>query len=481
MSELLVTLYSDSEYRGTNSTVGVGRYNNVPGLNNDSLSSLKIPNGLKVTLCEHGNFEGRRCILVRDTPNLGGVNDKASTLIVEPVGSPSVIVYSDANFQGWSAEVPVGSQAAIGAGNDLVSSVIVPQGYRVTLYEHGPFKGKMKMLTADAASLGDFNDRTSSIVVDRLSDRSPTFDELKQIIPKVGPRIYFHPDDAFRPSSVEWFLSRAMLHTRGGSPRSADSAPLPAGGSDDGAYWLVVNEDARGGNLGSAVAYVNAKYQDYWLDIQFWVFYPYNGAGKAKVTVVDWDNTINLDPMGQHGGDWEHVTCRVDPVSKELRAMYLAQHGGGEWVAHGDIPMENGRPVVYSSRNGHASYRSKGENLSESTSAELAGITWFEFGLVNSTDKGSLFLDCNSKHQILRADFVTSGISAPNWTQYCRRWGPYITYTTSELKDSIASSLGNIPSADDAVDEIWDAIPDEFKEENGPTGPWTKGNWSGSE
>ncbi|HZH16966.1 MAG TPA: Vps62-related protein [Archangium sp.] len=481
MSESIVTLYVDSEYRGTSKALGVGRYSSGIGLKNDSLSSLKIPNGLKVTLFEHSDFKGRRSVLVRDTPDLGGVNDEASSMIIERVTSPSVIVYTDSNFRGWSTELPVGSQASSAIGNDKVSSVIVPQGYRVTLYKNASFKGETKELTADAASLGDFNDRTSSIVVDRLSDRTPTFEELNQIIKKVGPRVYFHPDDPFGPSSVEWFLERATLYTRGGSSRSANSAPLPAGGSDDGAYWLQGSRDARGGDLSSAVAYVNAKYQNQWLDIQFWIFYPYNGAGRATVTVAGFGDTLKLDPMGQHGGDWEHVTCRVDPVSQELRAMYLSQHSGGQWVALGDIQLENGRPVVYSSRNGHAAYRGEGSNLSNGTSQSWAGVKWFEFGLLNSTAKGSKLLDCGSKYQFLRANFLTDAISVPNWTQYCRRWGPHITYPQSVLMEAILSGLGSIPDVAKVADAIWDAIPGEFKEENGPTGPWMKRSWSGDE
>ena len=481
MSDLQVTIYSDAQYQGTSKTLGVGKYPTGFGLKNDSLSSLKIPSGLKVILCEHDNFQGRRCILVRDTPHLGGANDEATSMIIEAVTSPSVIVYSDAEFQGWSAEVPLGAQSAVGAGNDLISSVIVPSGYRVTLYQDGPFKGKTLELTGDAAHLNDFNDRTSSIIVDRLATRAPTLDELKQIIKKVAPRIYFHPDDEFGPSTVEWFLKRATLNQRDGSSRSADSAPLPAGGSDDGAYWLEGSRSARGGDLSTAVAYVNAKYKNSWLDLQFWIFYPYNGAGSAKVTVVDVSKTIKLDPMGQHGGDWEHVTCRVDPVSQELRAMYLAQHNGGQWLALGDILRENGHPMVFSSRHGHASYRDEGSNLSNGTTKRWSSVTWFEFGLINSTDKGSRILDCSSRYQLLNADFLSGQISVPDWSKYCRRWGPHITYKTSDLKDSIKSSLGNIPYSGEAADAIWDAIPDEAKEENGPTGPWMKGAWSGNE
>ncbi|WP_437675452.1 Vps62-related protein [Sorangium sp. So ce131] len=481
MSDPQVTLFSDSEYRGSQSTLSIGRYPSGFGISNDALSSLKIPAGLKVTLCEHGNFEGRRCTLIRDTPSLKGANDKTSSIIVERLTTPTVIVYSDSEFAGWSAEVPVGSHSSIPAGNDLVSSVIVPAGHRVTLYKDGPFKGDVRELTRDAASLDGFNDAASSMIVDRLADRAPTFDELKQIIEKVGPRIYFHPDDTFGPSSVEWFLKRATLHQKDGPTRNAGDAPLPAGGGDDGLYWLECSRSARGGDLGSAVAYVNAKYQNSWLDLQFWIFYPYNGAGSAKVSVTEFSGTIGLDPMGQHGGDWEHVTCRVDPVTKELRAMYLAQHGGGEWVPLGEIPMENGRPVAFSSRNGHASYRGEGTNLSNDTSYKEFGYTVYELGLVNSTKKGSKRLDCNARYQLLRADFLTDAVAAPDWTQYCRRWGPRITYKSSDLKASIKSSLGNIPYADKAVDWIYGAIPDEAKEENGPTGPWMKGPWKGGE
>lgn len=481
MGNLQITLYSDAEYKGKSATFGVGRYPTSIGLGNDSVSSVRIPKGLKVTICEHGSFEGRRCILVRDTPSLGGANDKATSMIVEEDKNPCVIVYSDSEFRGWSAEVQPGAQSEVGAGNDLISSVIVPPGFRVTLYEDSAFKGRTRELTSDAPNLRDFNDETSSLIVDRLTNRAPTLAELDRIIKRVGPRIYIHPDDAYRPSSVDWFLARATLRGKDGSTRRADAGDLPSGGGDDGLYWLEADKSARGGNLDGAVAYVNAKLQNHWLDIQFWIFYPYNGAGSARVTIVDWKNSIDLSPMGQHGGDWEHITCRVDPASQELRAVYLAQHSGGEWRAQGDIPREGSRPVAFASRHGHALYGGEGSNLSNGTSAKKLGVTWFEFGLLNSTDKGTPVLDCGSRYTLLRADFLDTGITAPSWTRFMRRWGPYIKYQTSELKDSIRSSLGGIPFAGEAADAIWDAIPSEFKEENGPTGPWKKGSWNGPE
>jgi hypothetical protein len=136
---------------------------------------------------------------------------------------------------------------------------------------------------------------------------------------------------------------------------------------------------------------------------------------------------------------------------------------------------------VYSSRNGHASYRGEGTNLSDGDSRSIEGITLWEVGLLNETEKSSKVLDCNSKYRILRADFLSSGITAPQWIEYCRRWGPRITYNTNELKDGISDQLSGIPYSSDIVDAIWNKIPDEVKEEDGPTGPWRKGSWSDGE
>ena len=159
-----VTLYQDSDYRGTSRSFGVGRYN-YTGISNDSLSSIRVPAGLKVILFEHGNFGGNRCVLVQDTPNMAGANDKISSFVVEELRTPQVIIYSDSDYRGWSVELPVGSYSGLGIGNDRLSSIIVPAGYRVTLYEDGPFKGRSLELNSSRANLGDFNDRATSAIV----------------------------------------------------------------------------------------------------------------------------------------------------------------------------------------------------------------------------------------------------------------------------------------------------------------------------
>ncbi len=473
----VVTIFKDSDYQGASKPFPVGRYTyaNLGEVGNDAVTSLHVANTLKVYLYEHDNFAGRVMTCVRHTPFVGkDVNDKISSLVVEERKREFVILYQDSGFQGWSQELGTVSLKSLSIGNDAVSSVIVPPGYHVKLYKDADFTGQMVELYWDASSLGSFNDCATCVVVEKAADApAPTLDQLKQLIQQVAPRLYLHPSDEFGPSSVEWFLQRATLKGTDGTNRKAGSAPLPSGGSDDGAYWLEIDSSDRGGDLSSAVAYVNAKCYSSCIDLQFWFFYPYNGAGKAKLTVTGVDYDLPLDPMGEHGGDWEHITCRVELATKKLVAVYLAQHDSGEWVLAKDMTMENGHPVVFSSRHGHASYKSASDNLTNQTTEKELGVVWFKFALRNDTQKGSKVLDCATKYQIVGASFLGDQIKAPDWMSYCRRWGPHITYDTDQIKREIAKTIG-----DKATSALWRALPDECKEENGPTGAWRKEAWT---
>lgn len=81
--------------------------------------------------------------------------------------------YLDADYSGTKVSLGVGSYdvgdlSSAGITNDKLSSVKVPGGYRVTLYNDSGYSGGAKVLLRDASSLGDFNDKTSSIVVEKV-------------------------------------------------------------------------------------------------------------------------------------------------------------------------------------------------------------------------------------------------------------------------------------------------------------------------
>lgn len=482
--------YTDVDYKGWGWELDAGE-NRSLAIGNDELSSLLIPPGWRVTIWENGIRSGKKAIFVKNTPAVGySANDKASAALVEQSSQNGVILYTDSDFAGWGEEFTSEGDFDLGPsiGNDKVSSIVVPAGYKVTLFEDGNCTGKSIVFLEDAAELSSFEDKATSMRIEKMQKApAPSLTELKQMIEEFGPRYYLHPEESHCPSSVDWFLERAKLKSADGFTWDAKNTELPTWGGDDGLYWLEISNDYRGGDLSTAVAYVNAKYYEYWIDLQFWFFYPYNGAGKAK---IKWSNlvqhsssTINLEPMGQHGGDWEHCTVRLQLAPRKLIAVYLAAHSGGSWVSGNDVEKSGSAPVVYASRNGHAAYEGEGDNGSNSTTIDL-GLGKLSFELLNTTQKGSKSIDCRKSYSIVAADFLGEQITAPAWLSYTRRWGPHIVYDRSWILETIRACLGaaSLGDADEkAAAAIMDALPDEFKEENGPTGPKKKGSWSGRE
>lgn len=70
-------------------------------------------------------------------------------------GTPTPLKVGDSTFNDWVC------------GNDAVSSVKVQSGYKVILFQHIDFKGKMRECIEDTANLGSFNDQASSARVEK--------------------------------------------------------------------------------------------------------------------------------------------------------------------------------------------------------------------------------------------------------------------------------------------------------------------------
>jgi uncharacterized protein YkwD len=175
-SESAVTIYEQENYKGASKSFKLGRYNLQDlGIGNDRLSSLKIPEGWRVRLFEHADFKGKFKDFTNSTAFVGADwNDKASSLVIEPnynvpTNTNLVTIYQHSDYKGASKSFKLGKYNLqdLGIGNDQLSSLKVPQGWRVRLYEHADFRGKFKDFTSSTAFAGaDWNDKTSSIIVE---------------------------------------------------------------------------------------------------------------------------------------------------------------------------------------------------------------------------------------------------------------------------------------------------------------------------
>lgn len=186
-----VTFYVDANYKGDSISLDEGEYNSkqLGVLGNDRLSSLKVPAGYRVTLYEHSGFAGRTVVCTEDVSFLKNkpynFNDITSSIKIERIsesqdGTDDEIpeedamaeFYADANYKGNSISLGVGRHpmSELGKlGNDKLSSLKVPEGYTVILYEHGNFTGRTVTCTQNVSFLKNapynFNDITSSIEI----------------------------------------------------------------------------------------------------------------------------------------------------------------------------------------------------------------------------------------------------------------------------------------------------------------------------
>lgn len=323
----------------------------------------------------------------------------------------------------------------------------------------------------------------------------PNLNQINALVQHYSPVVYFHPDEQFLPSSVTWFFQNgALLYTKGqeSNPTAIDSkdgSNLPQGGSNDGAYWLDLPTDnaakdrVKKGDLSNAIAYLHIKptFGATFTDIAMWIFYPFNGAAKAKVEFL----TVSLGKIGEHVGDWEHVTLRFSNFNGELKSVYFSQHSRGTWVSSSELEFQSSNSnsnkfVVYSSLHGHAAYPRTGNNLQGNNGGNV--------GIINDAKKSKMVMDTGANYTILCVDYNNSNNSNNNivvvgeegaWLNYAREWGPKISYDINdELKKVERFLPGKLKSA---FNKVVRGLPNEVLGEEGPTGPKWKDSWSGDE
>jgi hypothetical protein len=127
-------------------------------------AAAKCPNVCK----SYGSWTGQWWTTVQGKMSVCECVAAAPQGPVRPAG-PHITIYADGGFAGALQFLEPGRYdiAQLSIGNDTLSSLQVPQGLKVTLYEHGGFTGRTREFREDAGWVGnDFNDITSGIVVE---------------------------------------------------------------------------------------------------------------------------------------------------------------------------------------------------------------------------------------------------------------------------------------------------------------------------
>jgi hypothetical protein len=163
-----------------------GRYSGADlGILKNKISSVEVPEGLRVKAYTNSEYatgfasninESKTCLDFQ-------LKGKITSLVIEERNrrwdrdrnnnpqNEGVTIYLDDNYQGQSATLRPGTYTNMQeAGNfpdNAISSIAIPDGYRVVIYDFANFLGRFYTFTSSQTRLTIYgwNDRTSSISV----------------------------------------------------------------------------------------------------------------------------------------------------------------------------------------------------------------------------------------------------------------------------------------------------------------------------
>ncbi|KAJ4877776.1 hypothetical protein Rs2_42794 [Raphanus sativus] len=306
----------------------------------------------------------------------------------------------------------------------------------------------------------------------------PSEAQTRVLFQTYSPLVYFHPEEDFLPSSVDWFFTNgALLYQKGNEsnpvPIQPNGTNLPQGGSNDDLYWLdypvdkTLKEKVKRGDLSSTKVYLHIKpmFGGTYTDIVVWIFCPFNGNANLKFLFI---KKLPLGDIGEHIGDWEHVTLRISNFNGMLWRVYFAEHSKGTLVEACDLEYVDGenKPVVYSSLHGHAMFSKPGLVLQGDGNN----------GIRNDMERSDKVLDCGLGYEVIAG---LSGVVEPPWVNYLRKWGPQVSYDIEKSLQGFAKILPWFLRK--SFYKLTSKIPVEILGEEGPTGPKDKSNWTGDE
>jgi hypothetical protein len=180
------TLYTDCNYNGNALRLMPGTYQGDKlGLLKYNASSIQLSSNLRARVYLDNEFLSGSSYSIDNDINCMNSNLRnriGSVVIEERYGgntqyppqssNETVVIYADGNYKGQAATLLPGTYSTMSEANfpdDALSSLMVPAGFRVVLYEYANFKGKSYTVTESKSGfiLSGWNDKTSSIAVYR--------------------------------------------------------------------------------------------------------------------------------------------------------------------------------------------------------------------------------------------------------------------------------------------------------------------------
>jgi hypothetical protein len=219
---------------------------------------------------------------------------------------------------------------------------------------------------------------------------------LATLLSRHVPILVLHPAERFGPVRVDGFLADSDL--RGGSldQRVCHAIEGPAATS---CYAAAQDAHASG-----PVAYGKAFRTRTRIDLQYWLWYPFN----------DYSSTVPPGEVWQvHEGDWESVSVILDLAGRPL-VVALSKHCAGTRRAWTGVRRRGTRPIVHVALGSHANYFGQGtfRHSPACWPRELRDIVR-ALDLVDRTGPG----------RTVRPALVPVTAGRPEWMRFPGTWG----------------------------------------------------------
>lgn len=168
-----VCVYEHVDFAGTFTCFGEGQ-TNLNATWNNKISSVKIPEGLRVDLFTEANLAGNKLALSATDSNLvnDGFNDAATSMLISKVSQNTVCFFEHLNFTGNSFCSGPGAFNAPSGWDKMLTSFTIESGYKVDLYSLQGFTGNQLTFDTDVPNLvaHQFNDQMSSFKISKAGD-----------------------------------------------------------------------------------------------------------------------------------------------------------------------------------------------------------------------------------------------------------------------------------------------------------------------
>ncbi len=170
----IAIVFSEENFGGAAQVLHEGKYKLADlTIGDNRIRSLNVVSrSHQVILYDSPSFSGRAVSYMSQARALGDFADRTSSIEVKRVEGECVLLYENKNYCGRTQALGAGDydSESLLIGNNAASSIFIPPGLTVTLFDRPNFLGEKLVLEKSVRDLGAFNDRMSSLIIEKKQE-----------------------------------------------------------------------------------------------------------------------------------------------------------------------------------------------------------------------------------------------------------------------------------------------------------------------